>query len=270
MPKVNVYLPDDLAAAVREAHLSVSPICQKALAEAVRVVGAVREAIEVLRDPEFDAQEHPQVNAHIGARMTGHLRHALDRARDLAGAGRAVETEHLLTGIIDEPDNLGTQVLKSLDVDVRRLRDAAVRAGRARGPRKGSTRTACPQEPPSSKRQEGGEQRGEDVLGGLSPSARLAIAAALEGAVDLGHEFLGCEHLVLGLATQSGGGAGELLRDHGVEPDGVRRAIPPAVAAAALGYSNARRLFAPAVTGRLAEVIRRLDEFDERLTAGGL
>jgi ATP-dependent Clp protease ATP-binding subunit ClpA len=269
MPKVNVYLPDDLAAAVREAHLSVSPICQKALAEAVRVVGAVREAIEVLRDPEFDAQEHPQVNARIAARMTGHLRHALDRARDLAGAGRVVETEHLLAGMIDEPDNLGTQVLTSLDVDVRRLRDAAVRAGRARGPRKGSTRPARAQKPPSSQRQDG-EQRGEDVVGGLSPSARLAIAAALEGAVDLGHEFLGCEHLVLGLATQSGGGAGELLRDHGVEPDGVRRAIPPAVAAAALGYSNARRLFGPAVTDRLDEVIRRLDEFDERLTAGGL
>ena len=39
MPKINVYLPDDLATAVREAGIPVSPVCQKALAEAVRLVG---------------------------------------------------------------------------------------------------------------------------------------------------------------------------------------------------------------------------------------
>ena len=30
MPKINVYLPDDLAAAVKAADLPVSAICQKA------------------------------------------------------------------------------------------------------------------------------------------------------------------------------------------------------------------------------------------------
>ena len=36
MPKINVYLPDELADAVREAGLPVSPICQRALEQAVR------------------------------------------------------------------------------------------------------------------------------------------------------------------------------------------------------------------------------------------
>lgn len=35
MARVNVYLPDDLAAAVREANLNVSRITQDALAEAL-------------------------------------------------------------------------------------------------------------------------------------------------------------------------------------------------------------------------------------------
>jgi ATP-dependent Clp protease ATP-binding subunit ClpA len=279
VPKINVYLPDDLAAAVREAGLSVSPVCQRALAEAVRVISAAREAVEAMREPDFDPQQQPQVGAGVAARMTGHLCHALERARDLAGSDsasarelagsdRLVETEHLLLGVIDEPDNLGTQVLRSLDVDVDRLRDAAVWAGQGHAG-KGAPRRSRSRKPPSlsAPRLEG---RREQVLGGLSITARLAIAAALEGAVDLGHEFLGCEHLVLGLAGQPDGAAGELLRDLGVDPDSVRRAIPPALAAAALGYSNARRLFAPAMDGRLDEIIRRLDEFEARLSAGGL
>jgi ATP-dependent Clp protease ATP-binding subunit ClpA len=257
MPKINVYLPDDLAAAVREAGLSVSPICQKALADAVRAVVAVREEAEVIRDPEYDPGRQPQISARIAARMTDHLRHAVERARDLAGARRLVGTEHLLAGVIDEPDNLGTQVLRSLDVDVARLRLAALRAVGRRG---GKPRPAA--------RRDGGQRN--ELLGGLSPAARQAFAGALEGALGLGHDFLGCEHLVLGLAKEAGGGAGDLLREHGVEPEAIRRAIPPALAAAALGYSNARQTAAPAVADRLAGIDRRLEELDRRLVAGGL
>ena len=36
MPKINIYLPDDLASAVREARIPVSAVCQRALADAVR------------------------------------------------------------------------------------------------------------------------------------------------------------------------------------------------------------------------------------------
>lgn len=263
MPKINVYLPDDLAAAVREAGLSVSPICQRALTEAVQVVGEAREAAAVIRRRDFDPARYPEVSARAAARMTGHLRHALDRAGEAAGAGRLVETEHLLIGVLDEPDNLGTQVLRSLDVDVGRLREATLRAGKAHA-RKGATRRS------GSRGAQPARQPVGRVLGTLSASARESVAAALEGAIDLGHDFLGCEHLVLGLATASGSKAGELLHDLGVSTEAVRRAIPPALAAAALGYSNARRLFAPAVADRLDEIMGRLDAFEERLTAGGL
>lgn len=268
MPKINVYLPDDLAAAVREARLSVSPICQQALAEAVRVVAVAREAVEVMRDPDFDPQQHPQISARIATRITPHLRQALQLARNLAGPDGLVGTEHLLVGVIDESDNLGVRVLQSLDVDVPGLRDAAAQAGNAHE-REGTPRRSRAKKPRSSHDGEG-QQCDEELLGGLSTTARLAIAAALEAAIDLGHNFLGCEHLVLALADQADGAAGELLRDLGIKPESIRRAIPAAVAAAALGYTHARQLFAPTIANRLDDINRRLDEFEERLKACGL
>jgi post-segregation antitoxin (ccd killing protein) len=35
MPKVNIYLPDELAKAVKDAGISVSPVCQRALVQQV-------------------------------------------------------------------------------------------------------------------------------------------------------------------------------------------------------------------------------------------
>ena len=248
MPKINVYLPDDLAAAVRDARLSVSPICQKALAEAVRLVGEAREAAAALRDPDFGPDRYPQVSARVAGRITGHLRQALRRAADLVGPDDAVDTGHLLAGVLDEPNNLGTQVLRSLDVDVPGLRDAAVPGGAAAG-----TTTAPGDEPPA----------------GLSTAARLAVADALEAAVDLGHDFLGCEHLVLALADRPGT-AGELLHERGVTAESIRRAIPAALGAAALGFANAHQQMTPGIAHRLDDLSRRLDALDERLRAGGL
>lgn len=43
MPKINVYLPDDLAEAVKEAGVPVTAVCQRALEQAVRRVTAIRE-----------------------------------------------------------------------------------------------------------------------------------------------------------------------------------------------------------------------------------
>jgi hypothetical protein len=198
MPKVNVYLPDDLAAAVRRAGIPVSAVCQHALAEAVRSAGEARSAIDALRDPAADPPALPTA--------TPRLRRVLDRG------------EPLLFALLDDGDNLAVRILEMLDVDVPALRDAAF---------------AAP----------GGAGRG-------------VLAAALEGAVTLGHSYLGTEHLLLGLATEES--TRELLAARGVTPDRVRRAIPAAVGAAALGHQTA-----PA--GRLEAIERRLAALEQRL-----
>jgi ATP-dependent Clp protease ATP-binding subunit ClpC len=201
MPKVNVYLPDDLAAAVRRAGLPVSAICQHALTEALRAAGEARSAIDALRDPGAGAP------ALTGA--TPRLRRVLERA------GPAADPARLLLALLDDGDNLALRILEMLDVDVAALRAAA-----------------------------GG-------LGGDAAAGRRVLAAALEGAIGLGHSHLGTEHLLLGLAAE----AGELL---GVTPERVRRAIPAAVGSATLGYQTA-----PA--GRLDAIERRLAALERRL-----
>ena len=138
MPKFDVYLPDDLAAAVRAAGLPVSPICQQALAQALRMMEAAQAAIEVIRDPDFDPGKHLRISARVAAaRMTSRLHEALRLARAAAGPGEYVETRRLLAGVLDEAKNLGAQLLEALDVDLAALRPRPRRRPRRASPRDG-------------------------------------------------------------------------------------------------------------------------------------
>ena len=122
MPKINVYLSDDLAAAVREAGISVSPVCQQALAEAVRAVRASREASSAIRAPDSTRGNSPTSARHVAQHMTPRLRRVIRRAHELVEPPGAVGTEDLLLGVLDEPGNLGVVVLESLGVDLAALR----------------------------------------------------------------------------------------------------------------------------------------------------
>ncbi|MEV4282819.1 ATP-dependent Clp protease ATP-binding subunit, partial [Actinoplanes xinjiangensis] len=82
MPKINVYLPDDLAEAVRETGLPVSPICQRALEHAVRRITTIRQAVLTDIDPAWLAERLPSFTA----RLVSVLNLAAARARE-TGAG---------------------------------------------------------------------------------------------------------------------------------------------------------------------------------------
>ena len=125
MPKINVYLPDDLAAAVRAADVPVSAVCQRALADAVQIVQKVRKSVTALRNPQFDPDSHPQFAARLVSRMTPRLRQALALARDASATTHLVTTRHLLLGIVDQHDNLAVRLLQSLGQDVDMIRDTA-------------------------------------------------------------------------------------------------------------------------------------------------
>ncbi len=266
MPKINVYLPDDLAAAVRDAGLSVSPICQQALAEAVRAVRATREATVVMRDDASDPRQHPEVTARITGHMTPRLRQALRQAHRLVPPSRLVGTDHFLVGVLNEHGNLGVLVLESLDVDVLALRNAAQSEA-------GTAVAADVSEPaPPGLETRGGDQAAnrvrrsdEDLLDNLSFAARLTIAAALDCARDLGHDFLGCEHLVAALADDDEGPAGPLLRALGVTGARVRGAIPAALAGARLGLAQGGHGATAALASQVDELSRRLVELEARL-----
>ncbi len=51
--------------------------------------------------------------------------------------------------------------------------------------------------------------------------AKRAVVASQDAALSLGHDFIGTEHILLGLACTAGT-AGEVLREHGVELSAAR------------------------------------------------
>jgi hypothetical protein len=108
MGKVNVYLPDDLERAVRDAGLSVSPICQAALQRAVERHVGLRDRGRGPLAPPLDA-------------IVDDLR------AEAADAGRDVSVHDLFGAIVRHGDNLGARALELLGVEL-----PARRAGRGR------------------------------------------------------------------------------------------------------------------------------------------
>jgi ATP-dependent Clp protease ATP-binding subunit ClpA len=220
VPKINVYLPDDLAEAVRESGVPVSAICQRALEASVRRVTAIRQATlgEVrLDDPAGRL-------AHFTANARGAVGRGLRAAR--ASGAAEVGPEHLLAGLVAQPGNLAVTVLTSMEVDPGAVRQALAERG---------VTVVAPGDPEQSPAQDAMP----DPAPGESPAARFsgpaanALELAVTEAVGLGHNYVGCEHLLLGLAGESEGAAGALLHDLGADYRPIRRAV----AAALAGYT---------------------------------
>src|SRR5919108_981883 len=57
---------------------------------------------------------------------------------------------------------------------------------------------------------------------GVSPRVKAALLAAFNASRDLGHSYLGPEHLLIGLAAEEGL-ASELLRRYGLTPEAIRQ-----------------------------------------------
>lgn len=64
----------------------------------------------------------------------------------------------------------------------------------------------------------------EMMFGRLTPDAKQVMFRAAEAAAELGHTFIGCEHLLLAIASTPDP-TGEILRTAGITPDRVRGEI---------------------------------------------
>ncbi|WP_328709153.1 Clp protease N-terminal domain-containing protein [Microbispora hainanensis] len=212
MPKINVYLPDDLAEAVKDAALPVSAICQRALEQAVRRVSAIRESI--LGDFEID---DPRLS-HFTPRTRAVFRLALEQARAENAAG--IGTEHLLAAMLAEGRNLALHVLRAMEVEPALIeRDLAAR------------RPSAPTGP-----NESGDEGTPKGPSRFDAHAANALELAVTEAHALGHNYIGCEHLLLGLVAEPDGIGGQVLRERGAEPRLTRRAVVAALA----GYVHLR------------------------------
>lgn len=246
MPKINVYLPEDLAASVRRAGVPVSPVCQQALAEVVRKVTEVRKVIEAIRAQALSPDHMAKVGAAAG--ITSRLQSVIGLAgRYAAEAGAQVTTGQLVLGLLDEGGNFAVGLLQSLDVDLDDLR-SSIESGRPADAEVGEPRVV----------DDG------SAWPNLSWPAWNAVAAALEAGIGFGHNYVGCEHLLVGLLADPGSQAGQVLLDHGVNPADLRRALTSAVA----GYAHGRRA-SGSVAEQLDEIVHRLAGIEQRLTAIG-
>lgn len=229
MPKINVYLPDELADAVRAANVPVSAICQRALEQSVRRLTAIRAT--VLGD--LAAEDPTAQLSQFTERARSSIKLAIDQAR-AAGADR-VGTEHLLHGMLAEGTNLALQVLRAEEIDPAHVRRVLANA---------TTEPPAPDTPPASR---------------FSDPAANALELTVTEALALGHNYVGCEHLLLGLLAEPDGTGGTVLRELGVE----LRATRQAVTAALSGYGHLRAQLAgagsaapPAAAALIATTVR--------------
>jgi ATP-dependent Clp protease ATP-binding subunit ClpA len=228
MPKINVYLPDDLSDAVKDSGVPVSAVCQRALEEAVSRVRVIRGL--VLGDLDYD--NPTGALARFTARTRTVLRLSVTRA---AAAGAAeVRTEDLLGAMLAEGTNLAVRILQSLsiasDTIARALPDAASDAPRSDPQR-------------------------------LDSSAANAFELAITEAMALGHNYVGCEHLLLGLLVEPDGVAGAVLREAGIDAKTVRRTV----GAATLGYAHQQATSGSRDIEALEAIMTRLERIERHL-----
>ncbi|MGC1984794.1 MAG: ATP-dependent Clp protease ATP-binding subunit [Candidatus Cybelea sp.] len=108
-----------------------------------------------------------------------------------------IGTEHILLGIISEGESLAAKVLESLGVNLAKVRqEVEAIVGR------------------------GGQTVQQEMV--FTPRAKRVIELAFEEARQLNHNYIGTEHLLLGLIREGEGVAARVLTNLGVDPAKVR------------------------------------------------
>jgi ATP-dependent Clp protease ATP-binding subunit ClpC len=146
-----------------------------------------------------------------------------------------IGTEHLLLGLLREEEGVAARVLDGLEVSVEEVRAAVVRIV-------GS-----------------GEESPQGQIP-FTPRAKKVLELALREALSLGHNYIGTEHILLGLVREDEGVAARILLDLDAEPEKIRNEVMRAL-------SGPGRRSQPAGAGgegkRSAKV---LDQFGRNLT----
>jgi ATP-dependent Clp protease ATP-binding subunit ClpA len=112
-----------------------------------------------------------------------------------------IGTEHILLGLIKEGSGVAANVLKNLDIGLRKIRLEVEKI----------------------------VQSGPDMVTmgklPLTPRAKKVIEYAIDECRQLNHNYVGTEHLLLGLLREEEGVAAQVLINLGLSLDGVRREI---------------------------------------------
>jgi len=133
-----------------------------------------------------------------------------DRARKVMGLARQeaqrlnheyIGTEHILLGLVQEGSGVAANVLKNLDIDLKKIRQEVEKIVKT-----GPSMVTMGQLP-------------------FTPRAKKVLELALEEASNLGHNYIGTEHILLGLIKEQDGKAAHVLQNLTVKLDTVREEV---------------------------------------------
>ncbi|KAK1358004.1 chaperone protein ClpC, chloroplastic [Heracleum sosnowskyi] len=111
-----------------------------------------------------------------------------------------VGTEQILLGLIGEGTGIAAKVLKSMGIN---LKDARVEVEKIIGRGSGFVAVEIP----------------------FTPRAKRVLELSLEEARQLGHNYIGSEHLLLGLLREGEGVAARVLENLGADPNNIRTQV---------------------------------------------
>ena len=109
-----------------------------------------------------------------------------------------IGTEHILLGLLREEEGLAARVLDSLDITVEEVREQVKRLV--------------------------GQGDQETVTGQIpfTPRAKKVLELALREALSLGHNYIGTEHILLGVVRENQGVAARILLDFDADAEKIR------------------------------------------------
>jgi ATP-dependent Clp protease ATP-binding subunit ClpC len=123
---------------------------------------------------------------------------AQDEARGLSH--NYIGTEHILLGLLREEEGLAAKALDELGVTVEEIRNQVARI----------------------------VGQGDEVATGqipFTPRAKKVLELALREALALGHNWIGTEHVLLGLARENQGVAARILLDRGISAERIAESV---------------------------------------------
>jgi ATP-dependent Clp protease ATP-binding subunit ClpC len=171
-------------------------------------------------------------------RFTERARQVVVLAQDEARALKHnyIGTEHILLGLLREEEGLAARVLESLDITVEEVRAQVARI----------------------------VGQGDEVTTGqipFTPRAKKVLELALREALSLGHNYIGTEHILLGLVRENEGVAARILLDFDADADKIRNEI-----IRMLSGPGRRQQGGGAAPGEKSKSSKLLDQFGRNFT----
>ncbi|MDB5260448.1 MAG: ATPase with chaperone, ATP-binding subunit [Candidatus Nomurabacteria bacterium] len=161
--------------------------------------GSVEEAIPERNRKIGRNQEAINIENYLSNQTKEVIQSSAERALSLHA--REIDTEHILYALIQNPTT--EEIFKQLKLDT------------------GDIKKYLDKNSPSSPK---GEAVSPDKMG-VSPRVKKILENAFQASRELGHGYIGPEHLLIGLLEEDDGIGGDLLRRYGVTPEKLRQKI---------------------------------------------